>query len=135
MVKMLNSSKLFIIIGSENNINLNKRQVIVWDNNKEIEVYKFTIENEILNLEIISNKIILVCANKILVYNSNSFELIESINTRPNPKGLIAVGYIVRNILAYPNIDLEHGKLIIKNYDTQNNIFLIMLKMIYLYFH
>ena len=26
--------------------------------------------------------------------------------------------------MAYPNIDLEHGKLIIKNYDTQNNIYL-----------
>lgn len=50
MVKMLNSSNLFIIIGSEKNTNLNKRQAIVWDNNKEIEVYKFTIENEILNL-------------------------------------------------------------------------------------
>ena len=72
MVKMLNTSNLFVIIGSSNNTNLNKKEVLVWDNNKEIEIHKFTLENEILNLELTSDKIILVCENVILLYNSNA---------------------------------------------------------------
>lgn len=72
MVKMLNTSNLFVIIGSSNNTNLNKKEVLVWDNNKEIKIHKFTLENEILNLELTSDKIILVCENVILLYNSNA---------------------------------------------------------------
>lgn len=122
MVKMLNSSNKFVLIGSPNNTNLNKRQAIVWDNLEENEIYRFTIENEILNLEITSDRIIIVCENQILEYNPNNFELIDTLNTRPNPKGLISVSYINRKFLVYPGEDLENEKLIIKDYDIHNSI-------------
>ena len=124
MVKMLNSSNIFIIVGSPNNRYLSNKEVLVWDNKNEIKIYKFLIKKEVLNLELTSDKIIVVCENIIYIFNTKTFQLIDIIKTGENLKGLIAVSYKERNILIYPSKDIEHGKLTIKNYDTQSYIYL-----------
>ena len=124
MVKMLNKTNIFVILGSSKNPNLNKREILLWDDKNGKEIYKFLIKKEVLNLELTSEKIIVVCENIIYIFNAKSFQLVDIIKTGPNPKGLIATSYIERNILVYPSADPEYGKLTIKNYDANNYIYL-----------
>ena len=91
---------------------------------KKKKIYQFLIKKEVLNLELTSDKIIVICVNIIYIFNTNTFQLIDIIKTSTNLEGLIAVSYKVRNILVYPSIDKKHGKLTIKNYDTKNYIYL-----------
>lgn len=124
MVKMINYTNIFVILGSPNNPDLNKQQILIWDDKNRKKIYKLLIKKEILNLELTSDKIIVVCENIIYTFNSQNFQLVDIIKTGPNPKGLIGVSYKERNIIVYPSIDSEHGKLTIKNYDSNNYIYL-----------
>lgn len=121
---MFYNTNIFLIVGSLNNPDLNKREILVWDDKNEKKIYKFLIKKEVLNLELTSEKIIVVCENIIYIFNSKSFQLVDLIKTGLNPKGLIGVSFRERNILVYPSDDPEHGKLTIKNYDTNNYIYL-----------
>ena len=124
MVKMINNTNIFVIVGSVNNSELSNQEILIWDDKTKKKIYKLLIKKDILNLELTSNKIIVVCDTIIYIFNSKSFQLIDIIKTGKNPRGLIAVSYKERNIIVYPSAKSEHGKLIIKNYDTNNYIYL-----------
>ena len=124
MVKMLNCTNIFVILGSPNNSDLNKQQILIWDDKNRKKIYKLLIKREILNLELTPNKIVVVCENIIYIFNSQSFQLVDIIKTGQNPKGLIGISYKESNIIVYPSVDSEHGKLTIKNYDSNNYIYL-----------
>ena len=124
MVKIINTTNIFVIVGSPNNQNLNKQEILIWDDKKGKNIYKFLMKKEVLNIEITSGKILVVCENIIYAFNSKSFQLIDIIKTGLNPKGLIATSFKERNILVYPSADPEHGKLTIKNYDSNSYIYL-----------
>ena len=124
MVKMFYCSNIFGIVSSPKNKNLNKKEteVIIWDDMNKRPRYKYLIKKEVINLELTSDKIIVICEKVILIFRINDFQLIDIIKTGPNPKGLFAVSYKERNILVYPS--KEYGKLTIKNYDTKNYLYL-----------
>ena len=124
MVKMINNTNIFVIVGSPKNQNLNKQEILIWDDKNGKKIYKFLIKKEVLNIELTSDKIIVVCENIIYIFNSKSFQLVDIVKTGSNPKGLIATSYKERNILVYPSVNLEHGKLTIKNYDSNSYIYL-----------
>lgn len=123
---MFYCSNIFGIVSSPKNRNLNKKEfeVLIWDDINKRPIYKYLIKKEIINFELTSDKIIIVCKKIILVFNINNFQLIDIIKTGLNVKGLFAVSYKERNILIYPSIGKEYGKLTIKNYDTKSNIYL-----------
>lgn len=124
MVKMVNCSNIFIIVGSKNNTNLNNKEILIWDDKNKIRIYKLLIKKEILNLEITSDKIIVGCEDNIYIFNLKNFQLIDIINTGKNPKGLFGISFKKRNILVYPSVEEKYGKLTIKNYDTKKYIYL-----------
>lgn len=124
MVKMFYNSNIFVIVGSPNNQELNKKEILIWDDKNGKKIFKLLIKKEILNLELTLDKIIVVCNNIIYIFNSKSFQLIDIIKTGQNPKGLIGVSYKERNIIVYPSESSEHGKLTIKDYDNNNYIYL-----------
>ena len=124
MVKMLNSSNIFVIVGSLKNQNLSNEEVLVWDEKIKKKIYQFSIKKQVLNLELTSDKIIVVCEFIIYIFSTKNFQLIDIIKTGKNIDGLIAVSYKETNILVYPSIGKEYGKLTIKNYDTQSYLYL-----------
>ena len=124
MVKMINCSNIFVIVGSSNNINLNEKEIIIWDDKNRIPIYKLLIKKKVLNLEITSDKIIVACENNIYIFDLKYFQLIDIIKTGNNPKGLFGISFRKRNILVYPSVEEIYGKLTIKNYDTKKYIYL-----------
>ena len=128
MVKMVNCSNIFVIVGSQNNKNLNEKEILIWDDKNQKRVYKILVKKEVLNLEITSDEIVVVCENIIYIFNLKNFQLIDIINTGKNPKGLLGISFKERKILVYPSLDEKYGKLTIKNYDTKK-IYILMKKL------
>ena len=127
MAKMFYCSNIFALVSSpKKNNNLSKKEVevIIWDYINKRPRYKYLLKKEVLNLELTSNKIIVICEKKIFIFNINDFQLIDIINTGLNLKGIFSVSYKENNILVYPSIEKEFGKLTIKNYDTKSYLYL-----------
>ena len=145
MVKMVGSSNIFVIVGSKKNengeiknpnliknendktyfVNLDEKEVLIWDDKAKKPIYKYLIKKEVLNIEITKDKIIVICEKIIYVFNLKSLQLIDIIKTGNNPKGrFFGVSFKERNILIYPSIKENQGKLTIKNYDNKNYIYL-----------
>ena len=65
------------------------------------------------------DRIFAVTEDKIYVFNFNTLELIDTLETKNNKKGIISIS-VIDNIIAYPHGDI--GKVKIKNYDKQTDI-------------
>ena len=124
MVKMFNSSSMFVIVGSLSDKYLTNQEVLVWDDKIKKKIYKFLIKKEVIKLKLTSEKIIIACEKLIYIFNAKSFQLIDIIETGKNEEKLIAVSYKERDILVYPSKESKNRKLTIKNYKTSNYLYL-----------
>ena len=67
------------------------------------------------------NRIIVICEQKIFVFDFNKFQDIDIIDTFENPKGIVALSYDPnRTVLAYP-ADKTKGFVRVKCYETMTN--------------
>ena len=100
MVKMVGSSNIFVIVGSKKNengeiknpnliknendktyfVNLDEKEVLIWDDKAKKPIYKYLIKKEVLNIEITKDKIIVICEKIIYVFNLKSLQLIDNKN-------------------------------------------------------
>ena len=124
MVKILNSSSMFVIIGSLYDKYLTNQEVLVWDDKIKKKIYKFLIKKQVIELKLTSDKIIIACEKLIYIFNAKSFQLIDIIETGKIEEKLIAVSYKERDIIVYPSKENKNGKLTIKNYKTSNYLYL-----------
>ena len=124
MVKIYKCSNLFGIIGSKNNKDFKQKELIIWDDKDNKDIYKFKFKKDILNLELTEDSIVVVCEEAIYVFNIEDFQLVDVIRTGPNPKGLVAINRDKRKVIVYPSVKGSKGVLTIKNYDLNNYLFL-----------
>ena len=124
---MLFKTNLFGIVGSDNNPDYKQNQVIMWDDSSKKILIKFTLKEKVLNLKIRREKIIIVCQNKIHFLNTKNFNIVGSVETGPNPLGLIGINYsIEKPIIVYPSSDEDKskGQLTLKHLDQINNLYI-----------
>jgi WD40 repeat protein len=124
MVKMYKCSNLFGIVGSKNNKDFMQKELIIWDDKNNKDIYKFKFKKDILNLELTEDSIVVVCEKSIYVFNIEDFQLVDVIRTGPNPKGLVAINRDKRKVIVYPSVEGSKGMLTIKNYELNNYLFL-----------
>ena len=77
-----------------------------------------TLKEKVLNLKLRHDKIFIVSKPKIFVCNIKDFQIIDTIETGPNPLGLIGLNYTKeKTIIVYPSNDedKEKGNITIKN--------------------
>ena len=75
--------------------------------------------SSVRNVKMKKDRIFAVTEDKIYVFNFNTLELIDTLETKNNKKGIISIS-VIDNIIAYPHGDI--GKVKIKNYDKQTDI-------------
>ena len=115
MVVMLYRSNILALVSSESNPIYNKNKVIIWDDYQKKSISELKFSQNILNVKLRKDKIIVICLDKIYVFNLSSFESIDIIETGDNSYGAIGINYNIGNtIIAYP--DKKKGKIKIKNY-------------------
>ena len=121
MVIMLYRTNILALLGSEINPNYNNNKVIIWDDYQKKSLSELKFSQNVLNIKLRKDKIVVICLDKIYVFNLSSFESIDIIETGENIHGVIGINYNIDNtIIAYP--DKKKGKIKIKKYEKTTNI-------------
>ena len=116
IIEMLYKTNILALVGGGKNPKFKLNELIIWDEEKDMQICKINTKYKILNTKIRENKIYIVNKSQILVFDFNSFNLIETLETK-NIRGLISLCY-KEDIVAYPDIQHE-GTIKIKNYDSK----------------
>jgi WD40 repeat protein len=112
---MLDKSNIIALVGGGKNPKYALNKVIIWDENLEKEICELRFNTNVKNVKLINEKIIVVCQNKIHIFNLKNFEFIKSIETADNENGVICVANKDGNILiAFPEKEMNGSKGIIK---------------------
>lgn len=112
MVIMLFQTNILALVSSDN-------KLIIWDDNRKKDLCEFKFNHEIINVKLRKDIIVVVCINKILIFNLNNFEKIDIIETEFNYLGIVAISYeSEKAVLAYP--DKQAGYVGIKNFENKS---------------
>lgn len=127
MVTMLFKTNIFGIVGSNNNPQYKQNVALIWDDLEEKILGKITLKEKVLNLKLRHDKIFIVSKPKIFVCNIKDFQIIDTIETGPNPLGLIGLNYTKeKTIIVYPSNDedKEKGNITIKNIEAKKYLYI-----------
>ena len=115
IIEMLYKSNILGLVGGGTYPKFSKNKLIIWDDMQCKEISELKFSSNVLNIKLKKDKIFSICENKIFIFNFQTYQNIDIIETKDNPKGLIAISYSPNvNILAYPilnNKDSQKGNL------------------------
>ena len=116
IVEMLYRSNIIALVGGGKCPKFSKNKVIIWDDfqSKVISELKFT--STIKNVKLKKDRIIVVCEKRIFIFNLQTYENIDILDTIENQRGLIAVNTDPnQTVIAFPSIgDKDDSKGFIK---------------------
>ena len=116
MVIMLYRTNILALVGSDNNMSHKRSKLIIWDDSQKWPLSELKFNQNIMNVKLRKDKIIVVCRDKIYVFNLSTFKNIDIIETGDNSHGIVGVSYEPeQTLLAYP--DKKRGLVRIKNYE------------------
>ena len=119
MVVMLYRTNILALVGSDNNMNNKRSKLIIWDDCQKKPLSELKFNQNIMNVKLRKDKIVVVCRDKIYVFNLSNFKNIDIIETGDNSHGIVGISYEPdQTLLAYP--DKERGKVRIKNYEKSS---------------
>ena len=119
MVVMLYRTNILALVGSDNNMNNKRSKLIIWDDCQKKPLSELKFNQNIMNAKLRKDKIVVVCRDKIYVFNLSNFKNIDIIETGDNSHGIVGISYEPdQTLLAYP--DKERGKVRIKNYEKSS---------------
>ena len=115
---MLYRTNILALVGSDNNVNNKRSKLIIWDDRQKKSLSELKFNQNIMNVKLTKEKIIIVCRDKIYVFNLSTFKNMDIIETGDNSHGIVSVSYDSETLLAYP--DKKKGQVRIKNYDKSS---------------
>lgn len=119
MVIMLYRTNILALVGSDNNINYKRSKLIIWDDNQKKPLSELKFNQNIMNVKLRKDKIIVICRDKIYIFNLSTFKNMDIIETGDNSHGIVGVSFAQeQTVLAYP--DKTKGNVRIKNYEKDN---------------
>ena len=119
MVIMLYRTNILALVGSDNNMNHKRSKLIIWDDHQKKPLSELKFNQNIMNVKLRKDKIIVVCRDKIYVFNLSTFKNMDIIETGDNSHGIVGVSYENdQTLLAYP--DKKKGQVRIKNYEKSS---------------
>ena len=116
MVIMLYRTNILALVGSDNNMDYKRSKVIIWDDHQKKSLSELKFNQNVMNVKLRKDKIVVVCRDKIYVFNLSTFQNMDIIETGDNAHGLVGISYDQnQTVLAYP--DKKKGNVRIKNYE------------------
>ena len=104
MVIMLYRTNVLALVGSDNNMNHKRSKLIMWDDYYQKTLSELKFNQNIMNVKLRKDKIVVVCRDKIYVFNLKTFKNMDIIETGDNAHGIVAVSYETdQTLLAYPD--------------------------------
>ncbi|KAJ0979844.1 hypothetical protein J5N97_015318 [Dioscorea zingiberensis] len=91
MVEMLHRSNIFAIVGGGDRPHCPPTKIMIWDNLVSSFVGEIVLRSDVSGVRLRRDHIVVVCHQKIIVYNFANLKLVQEIATLQNPKGLCAL--------------------------------------------
>ena len=102
MVVMLYRTNILALVGSDNNMNHKRSKLIIWDDHQKKALSELKFNQNIMNVKLRKDKIIVVCRDKIYIFNLSTFKNIDQIETGDNSHGIVGVSFAPeQTVLAY----------------------------------
>ena len=121
LIEMLNRSNIVALIGGGKSPRYSSNKLVLWDDHKQKEISEMRFMSHVKNVKMKRDRIFAVTEDKIYVFNFNTLELLDTLETKSNNKGLISISLKGNNIIAYPHRN-EIGSVKIKDYDKQSEL-------------
>ena len=103
IIEMMYKSNIFGLVGGGKNPKYTPNKVILWDDYQIKVLNEFKLTSSVKNLKLKKDKIIIVCEQRIYVYNTEKYKLIETIETYKNEIGCIGLNTDVNStVMGYP---------------------------------
>ena len=118
-VEMLYKSNFLALLGGGISPKFNNNKVVIWDDyeNKIISELKFI--TPIINIRLKKDLIFVICQRRIYLFNLNTYDIVEAIDTGDNKKGLIALNSDPDfTVIGFPSSNKKCG---VKNFKTKSN--------------
>lgn len=109
-VEMFYKSNFLALLGGGKIPKFNNNRVVIWDDFEEKIISEIKFITPILGIKLKKNLLFIICQKRIYVFNFNTYDIIEIIDTGDNKKGLIAINNSQDlTVIAYPSIkDLNY---------------------------
>ena len=119
VVEMLYNSNFLALMGGGRVPKYSKNKLIIWDDNEDKIITDLKFTTSIINIKLKKDFLFVVCQKRIYVFDFNTFEMIDTIETGDNKKELVAINSSPGNtVLAYPS-SKGVNKITIKNYEEK----------------
>ena len=119
VVEMLYNSNFLALMGGGRVPKYSKNKLVIWDDNEDKIITDLKFTTSIINIKLKKDFLFVVCQKRIYVFDFNTFELIDTIETGDNKKELVAINSSPGNtVLAYPS-SKGVNKITIKNYEEK----------------
>ena len=116
LIEMLYRSNIVALIGGGKSPRYSSNKLVLWDDHKQKEISEMRFMSNVKNVKMKKDRIYAVTEDKIYVFNFNTLELFDTLETKNNKKGILSIS-LIGNIIAYPHSEI--GKVKIKDYDQQ----------------
>lgn len=104
LVKILEKSNIFCLVGGGSSPRFVPNKLIIWDDILNKSLYEFRFVSYILNCHLKLKYIFVFCSDNFSIINLQKLEIITTINTIYNPKGLSSISLESNKyILSYPD--------------------------------
>lgn len=91
LIEMMYKTNIFGLVGGGKNPKYTPNKVILWDDYQTKILNEFKLTSSVKNLKLKKDKIIIVCEQRIYVYSTDKYKLIENIETFKNELGAIGI--------------------------------------------
>jgi WD40 repeat protein len=121
MIEMLYKTNILAFMEGDLEHN-NEKKIIIWDDMEEKIISELRFITKVLRIKIKKDFLFILCRTLIFVFDFNTFELLEKIETGENEHELIAVNSSQEyTVLAYPKKDKDmiNNTISVKNYKTK----------------
>ena len=78
---MLYRTNILALVGSDNNMDYKRSKVIIWDDHQKKSLSELKFNQNVMNVKLRKDKIVVVCRDKIYVFNLSTFQSMDDIDT------------------------------------------------------
>ncbi|CCH41382.1 putative WD repeat-containing protein [Wickerhamomyces ciferrii] len=104
IVEMLYCTSLIAIVGIGDQPSMTPRRLKIINTKRHSTICELTFPTTILSVKLNKSRLIVLLEEQIYIYDINNMKLLHTIETSPNPNGLIALSPTIdNNFLAYPS--------------------------------
>ena len=121
IIEMMYKTNIFGLVGGGKNPKYTPNKVILWDDYQTKVLNEFKLTSSVKNLKLKKDKIIIVCEQRVYIYSTDKYKLLETLETFRNEIGTIGINTDQNfTVIGYPTF--PEGFIKVKFYEKSQEL-------------